>query len=321
MARGYRQARPGLHVDADMSEGAYATGLLRGVEKGLRTEAHQNAVVQATHEYFAQVFDAEHMRGVAEIQPENFHHVYEYQAEGEAYSNIGNPAHKLWIHHLQKPRGGSSVATWKWKPATQPVPSYEQRRTSTVGRDAIRNFTDEMFTELIEKSDGKRHVYVWKAVMLEYGIVANIIPKPGKKRLMVPMYGGKKRFAKQWTQGQQAPGDTMGRFTAEWLRFWGERVPKEWDTTVGRFIEKDATQRINTALKSGRGKPRAENRTFAMDVFGGGSKRGKTTKAQYEAAFQAGREQGEAAIKANAISMRGINKSLGWSNALGYADG
>lgn len=309
MARGYRQARPGLHVDADMVEGAHAVGVLRGVVDSIRTEAHQNAVVEATHAYFAQAFDHEYMKGVAGTAKEHFHHVYEYSADGDPYRNIGDPMSKLWIHHLQKPVGGSAIASWKWKPATQPVPSYEQRRRSAVGHDDIRNFSDKDFEELLQKSNGRRHVYVWKSVMLEYGIVANIVPQDPKRWLMVPMFGGKKRFVKQHLQGQQAPGDTLGRFTAAWVGYWGGIVPAEFQQRVGEEIERDAQARVNAALNAGKAKPRRERRQFNMGVFN-----------NFEEAFRAGREQGEAAIRSNQISMRRIAQNTGWSNPLGYAD-
>lgn len=321
MARGYRQARPALHVEADASEGAYAVGVLTAFTKGLRTEAHQNAVVKATHDYFAAAFDNNYMRGIAGTARANFHHVYEYAPAGDPYRNIGKPEHKLWIHHLQKPRGGGSVATWKWRPAVMPVPTYTQRRGSTVGRDDIRNFSEEAFEELLQKSNGRRHVYVWKSVMLEYGIMANIRPIDPQRWLMIPDYGGKKRFAKQHVQGQQAPGPTMGRFTMAWVDYWSGVVPKEWDKTVGRFIERDAKVRVEAALKAGTNKPRKENRTFSLGAVG----KGKTTgpagrRAAFEAAFEAGREQGEAAIRNNVVSMRRISQNAGWSNPLGYVN-
>lgn len=295
MARQRRRGIVGLYVDADMSQGVETASFLEHFCREMSTEAHVDTVLEATHTIFADEFD-KYMKGVAGTKRENFFHVYEYSSGQDAFEYVGNPSFKLW-QHTRLGRGKDLTFSWTWLPAKNPNPTYEQRRESDVGRDGIRELSEEDYQELLDRSAGRVHKFVWKAPVLEHEIVRTVYPKG--KMLMVPR-GGKKYFFHNYVATQQHPGPTKGAFTEQWIAFWGGIVPTRWYKVVGEQIEIDAKRRIEEGIATTGKKPRKEKRKFQARTFN-----------NMEDAKEAGREQAISALRTHSRTIKDMEKNRG----------
>lgn len=290
--------RIGLYIDSDMSGGFYAVEFMSTFVKQMNTQAHKRQVIKSTHNAFASMFD-ERIGVEARFRPAEYHHVYEYARGGDPYRDIGKRSARLWRHHLRHVAGETAHASWNWRAAQQYNPTYLQRRTATVGWDAIRHIPEEEFQKLLLHSSGRRHKFRWKAPMLEHGLRANVDAKD--RFLALPTFtaggGAEMRFRPFVTSYQQQPGKVAGNFTAFWVRFWGTEVPKKFDEVIGDVIERDAAIRIKNALARG-GKARTRNQKIGFT--------GVTNEAVARAA---GKEQAIASFKAHSASIAKVEKA------------
>lgn len=298
----------GIYIDADMSDGIRAATFIREFMTRMTTEAHVKTVVDATHGIFSSDFD-KRIGLLAKTNPESYHHVYEYSPSGDGYRWIGDNKHKLWIHTKQKSAGSSLTFSWNWLPAKQYNPSYEQRRRSTVGYDALRQISMSEYRKLLSKhrENPRKWKFIWKAPMLEYGIARR--QNASGVAIMMPVFdgGGAHKIFRKFNLAQdQQPGSVTGNFVSEWTQFWGSEVPGRWDEVLGRVIEKDASVRIERGISIGKKANRA-TRTFKARTVG-----------NYYEAMAAGREQAIAAMNTHRNSIRQIEKRRGVDHAIVY---
>lgn len=285
-----------------MREGMHMAGVLQGYAKKASSNAYKRNVETATHAAMAKNFDI-YIGTLAKAQPEHYHHVYEYATGGSGYQSIGKLPFKLWDHKLSRQGSGGTVASWDWRIAKVPNPTYRQRRSASIGFDDIRNLSTKDYRRLLAKSKNKRHTFRMKAPMLEYGIKRIVLPRG--KRLFVPMKGAKMRnsdggffFSTGLVAGTQQPGKTTGYFTAAWTTYWGQIAPNDFDRVIGKEIERDSARAIKTAMAAGTN-TRRRVRSFGFSAI-----------ADNKVAFQRGRLQAMAAMGEQEKSMTKISDNI-----------
>lgn len=283
-----------------MREVDHAAGVIKEYSAQMTTNAFVDSVLAATHKTFADRFD-KHIGMIARASgaKQHFHHVYEYNPVGGPYDFIGMSVHKLWEHRVLRGRGGTREFTWNWKAAKQPIPTYLQRRRSRVGDDPIRHIPKSQFDRLIELSRHQRYVFVWKAQILEYNIPRTVYPRQANRRLAVAV-DGNLEILSHYRQVGQPPGDTRAAFTSVWTSYWTTVPEKEFNSVIGRHIEKDAKRNIETAIAKSKGVPRARKRSWNVNVA--------TDTRQ---AYEAGRQQAKTAIKGQLRSIKQIEARRG----------
>lgn len=279
------QVHPGMVVDADMRELAHAAGVIEEFTRQYNTKALIRPVIRATHSVFAHRFD-KYISNIALTQKDKFHHVYEYSPTGDPYAWIGIDQFKLWKHKITFRSGESANFTWTWRAARHPVPTYNQRRTSTVGFDGIRSLNQGDFQKLVERSSGRRYRFFWKAPMLEYGLPRMIFPK---REFIVMPNGGRLNFGRGAIVTTQHPGKVEGMFTGVWLSFWTTSVENDFDRMLGDQITRDAQKRINEAIAAGKSTPRNRQRRFSF-----------TSATEMESARKRGIDRGREAVSKHA---------------------
>ena len=268
---------PSVEINANLDQLIYTDGVLTRFTREITTNAYKSDVSDAVHAVFSRDFDR-HMALIAKASKENYHHVYEYNPAG-GYGWIGVQKAQLWTHVARREGGGRVNFTWEWLPAKQPNPTYVERRSGRIGHDAMRNIPFKQFQDLIANSDGRRHVFIWKAPMLEFGIVPQITPKEAQK-LVVPVHTvkspalAKKRgsgpnilFLKLAQPEHNAPGPTVGNFTAQWTYFWGVEVPGKFQETFADAVERDAAKNIANAIKKKKPVTRARKRGWSFSAI------------------------------------------------------
>lgn len=287
----------GLYIDSDMSDGFYAVEFMSTFVKQMNTTAHKRQVIKSTHNAFAEMFDQE-ISAVARHRPEQFHHVYEYASGGDPYRDIGKRSARLWRHHLRQVAGETANATWVWRAAQKYNPTYQQRRSATIGWDALRHVSEEEFQKLLQHTSGRRHKYRWRAPMLEHGLRANVDAKEGM--LAIPTFttaGAEMRFKPWVTSFRQQPGNVEGNFSQYWAAFWRTQVPKRFDEVVGNIVEKDAANRVRNAIARG---SKARGRNISVGLSGVSNE---------AVARAAGKQQAIASFKAHSQSIAKIEKA------------
>lgn len=305
-----RRRVPGLYIDADMKELAHANGVLTRFTQEMNTAAYKQTVTDAVHRVFSQEFDR-HMAMIAKASKENYHHLYDYNPAG-GYGWIGTQKAQLWIH-TKRQEGGSRINfSWEWKPARQYNPTYSQRRSGRLGHDAMRNIPFQQFQDLLRHSNGKRHRFVWKAPMLEYGIIPSITPKEAGT-LAVPVHTVKSpALAKKRGSGpnllfltfaqpeHNAPGPTVGNFTEQWVLFWSTIVPNRFEDVFAEIVAKDAAKNIASAIAKKKPATRSRKRKWELSAV-----------TDFNEAFAAGQQQALTAIKSNKRSIKQIEMRRG----------
>ena len=308
-----RRGLPGVYIDADMRELEHAMGVVSEFTKRLNTTAHLRTVTDATHKVFSNRFDT-YMNGLAKINKDAYHHLYEYSSTGGGYDHVGKNSMKLWAHTKRFSTGASVNFSWQWLPARNYNPTYRQRRRGRIGWDAMRDIPASEFAKLLEKSAGRRHKYVWRAPMLEYGIMPNIYPRG--ESLAVPVFNADVQrrgyeggptliFPRYASPEHQQPGKVTGNFTAAWTGFWA-KAGDDFDEVMGEIIAKDAEKNITQAIRKGKKVPRARDRKFSF-----------TTVTDYREAFAAGQQQAATAILRHSRTIKAIEAQRGTTNYRG----
>lgn len=304
---------PGLYIDADLRELEHARGVIKEFTERMTTTAHLRTVTDTAHKVFSKRFD-QYMNARAKMHKDEYHHLYEYSSTGSGYDNIGKDAMKLWVHTKRFSTGSSVNFSWQWLPAKNYNPTYRQRRRARIGYDAMRNIPKKEFDELIAKSAGRRHKFIWKAPMLEYGITPVIYPRG--KALAVPVFdstinrrgyhgGPILLFPRSASPRSQQPGRSAGNFTLAWTSFWSG-VEDDFEDVMGDIIAKDAERQITAALRKGKKVPKAKSRQFSF-----------TAVTDYRQAFMAGQEQAATAMIKHQRTIKGIESQRGMVNVRG----
>lgn len=291
----------------DFTELAEFTGFIDGYTTALDSQAFKKALVDATYNGMTQAFD-DWMSLWAVANKPRFTHVYEFSVHGDPYRLVGDKRHKLWKHVMQPGGGGSVLASFTFLPAKQRVPTYRQRRNSSVGDDPIRHIEEADFRKLLDKTHNRRWTFIWKAPMNEYGIARHIrpverkwlfLPNKGFEKPMSGAAGAGWRFTKSYTITQDPPGNSFGAFTAAWTMFWRKGMsPHQFDSMVGdraAKIVEDGLEEANNVTK--------KSRKVSVSI---------TSQTDYAAALAAGKAKARRAMGATQERLDRINQESEW---------
>jgi hypothetical protein len=211
------------------------TNMIGSVQYGLRTNAHINDLITATHKILADRFIM-HMSNVAFNSPEEFKHMYEW-------GRVGDPNGRLW-KHLLRGAGAARVATFDFKASKKTVPLTPEKQA--VG---VKN----------------NHIFVWKAPILELGLPVRISPKIATTLVMdYPKRTGQLVYTKRTIYiPRQGSEQAWGAFTNEFMRWFAGGTPIQ---IIKSEIEPKIQAGVREAMRIGilkmKGKVRSKNLTI-----------------------------------------------------------
>lgn len=313
--KNFNRNAPGLFVEADTREAMFTSGFMQEYARRLERPEFKGLIEEEVWLTFSRQFD-KHMSDMARANPDEFHHLYEYSAAGDGFSHVkaGRNRYKLWKNTARR-AGSGIVASWEWVPAKQFNPTYHQRREGKIGHDPIRDLSQKDFDLLVAKSHNRKHVFIWKAPMLEYQLTTQRRARPGEwlflpGRVRTPMKGsdGGFMFAKEATSSWMQPGKTWQTFTANYTFFWGQVVPSRFDAVFGRAVAKTIREGAEAILRK---RPRVTSGRLAQ-----GSRVRISAFADTWAAYEQGARQAATAIRLNERTIKGIKEAESTFTAL-----
>jgi len=247
-----------MKLNIDLSSLAHFEGFVDEFTTKITGNISKRELTSAVHSIMADQFDKKTATW-AKSHRALFHHVYEYNPVGDPYGFIGVRQRQLWVHTKTHAGGGAWMGNFRFLPATQPIPSYEQRRKSRTGTDPLRRIARADFDKLVDKANPeRRYTFTWKAPMLEYDIPRRITPTTAQL-LFLPAFsfvskmkgaaGPGWRFTKSYVVSQQPPGPVAGAFTAQWIKYWSSISAEQFDRHVGKGIAKAVSDGMAGASK------------------------------------------------------------------------
>jgi hypothetical protein len=201
----------------------------------LKKEANISSVLDAAHNVTSREF-VKNMTNVAFTNPRSFGHMYEW-------NSTGDPNSRLWNHVLQG-RGKSKTSTFRFKASKTTVP------------------VDPALAAVGVK---KRHIFYWKAPVIEYAMPVRISPKLAKVLVYLQKSTssrGKSNF-NGWTKNgivyrrspvyiDHAGSKSMwGSFTREYQRWFSGNEPlRAISNSISRSSEKAIKNIVSTEIKN-----------------------------------------------------------------------
>ena len=222
----------------DDSELAAFIGTSEGFLETIKTPIYLDDLLNYSHHKTTPQFD---MAAAAyAMATKNLNHVYEWGTSG---INEGgsirldplSPAAKLW-HHMLSGRGSHRTITFEFRASVVPVPPPDP---DEAGIDA----------SYADKFSARKHIFYWKAPMMEFGIPVVIKPKYAKA-LFIPLNGqyngddfdSSRGFTMTTKAVQMVPGERFrGMFSAFWEAWW---------STQGEISMVELAQQVATADSS-----------------------------------------------------------------------
>lgn len=197
-----------------------AMNIVGSVEFALKTNAHINDLITATHRVLASSF-VMHMSQVAFNSPEEFKHMYEW-------GRVGDPNARLW-NHLLRGAGAARIATFDFKASKKTVPLTPEKQA--VG---VKN----------------NHIFVWKAPILELGLPVRISPKIATTLVMdYPKRTGQLVYTKRTIYiPRQGAEQVWGSFTNEFMRWFAGGTPQQ---IIKSVIEPKVQSSVKRATELG----------------------------------------------------------------------
>lgn len=231
-----------MNVDFGMSADAFHfIGFTRGMITRASTTQHMGAVMNYVSNALVGAFELA-MDSYAALNPEQFHHVYEWGKSYGSHETVGVPQFRLWklmIVGTGRERGVS----YTFLPSKRPVPIEEEllvpgKRGKTVLTDV--------------------HIFTWKATVMEYGLPVSISPKLGNFLVFPDPQSGKLVFTRRTINTVPGKDKLRGNFHSFFQAWWtgvantvfDRQIRPELEATIiprdarGRFVKRtSASQR------------------------------------------------------------------------------
>lgn len=199
----------------------------QSVSHAIETPAHINQLMKTANSIMTSSFII-HMSRKTLMQPARYKHMYEWRLNGD-------PNSKLW-KHIMSGSGANRVLSFNFKASKTTVPISDIKKS--VG---VQN----------------RHIFYWKAMVLELGLPVRISPKLASA-LVLDLKNGSLVFTKNTIMiSRQGNEYTWHSFTTEYLRwFEGGSASATLDSELSGKIEKwiKAGVDANIASKVGKSK-------------------------------------------------------------------
>lgn len=220
-----------INIRAELAKIEAVVSKINSVGVTLQTEAHISSMLKASHTVMASGFIS-HMTIESIKNPQKFHHMYEW-------NQIGDPNARLWKHVLRG--GGKNRKTFfEFKASRKTVPVPKELQAVGVKQ---------------------RHIFYWKAPVLEYGLPVRISRKTAKALVYLNKNAKTNPNAKfvGWESGgivyrespvsidKQGNKMTWGSFTKEYISWFSSDRPKK---LIQNSILKPASQTVKNVLES-----------------------------------------------------------------------
>lgn len=219
----------GFKFDSELQKFQEAGNIVNTVGATLKSDRHISTLIKAAHKLLSSEFVL-HMTEASIRNPGRFTHMYEW-------GMVGDPNGRLW-RDILKGSGSRRFAYFEFVASKKTVPVKGPLKAVGVKQ---------------------RHIFVWKAMVLERGLQVNISPKLAKYLVFIDKdpnqqnmgtnTGGFKQGGLVYYKGTitlaRAGNPAMwGSFTNEWEDWWSGPQP-------GIIIQRDLTSKtIKTIRKT-----------------------------------------------------------------------
>jgi len=268
-----RRSGAGMRWDMNLSEIAQLIGTVYGAEKAVRTNVYIDHLMRAAHAEAAGQFNKD--IAAQAIATQRFNHMYEWGTAGinkgrtTRRMNPLNPEAMLWKHRLTGGRGKVKGIDWEYRASKVPVPQPTTAKTKVE-------------REFLDRLSGRKHIFYWKAPIIENGQKVKLRPKYAKM-IFVPFYGQprspnlseqtiKRGFLFHKGPLTNVPGhgtiqgrDLRGNFTSFWEDWWnnaGEKILSE-----KMYAEVDESIRVSLEKAGKAGTGRARKKGFQFEIM------------------------------------------------------
>lgn len=266
-----RRTAQGMRWDINLGQVAQLIGTVYGMDKAVKTNVYIDSLMRAAHAEAASQFDKDIAAQAAATQM--FNHMYEW---GTAGINKGDSSHnlsplsdaaKLWKHRITG-RGKHKGIDFSFRASKFPVPQPTPDKT----------LVDQ---EHLDKLSGRKHIFYWKAPIIEYGMKVKLRPKYAKA-IFVPFYGKPRSphlTDRQREQGflfhkgplTNVPGhgtiqgrDLAGNFTAFWESWWNSTGNIILNESMGREVNKHTREALAASGKVGK---RSRSKEWKFEIL------------------------------------------------------
>jgi hypothetical protein len=247
----------------DSAELAAFIGSSEGYLETLKTPVYLDDLLNYSHAKVTPQFDA--AAAAYAMSTKNLGHVYEW---GTAGINEGgtmrldplSPGARLW-HHLLRGRGSHRTIDFEFRASVVPVPPPDP---DAAGIDS--NYANKL--------SGRKHIFYWKAPMMEYGIPVVIKPKYAKA-LFIPLNGqyngdnfdAKRGFTMTTKAIQMVPGEKFrGMFSAFWEVWWNTQGEISMVNVARAVAEGDTSVIANSSMEARAYAKGGTKKTFMLSV-------------------------------------------------------
>lgn len=196
-----------FNMGVDFNEVTDIIGAIRGIDDVAETSYYIDDLLRVGHAIAAEQFDID--TAAAAAAGHHLNHMYEWgtaginRGEGMAMNPLSKAA-QLWVHRFGGRNGKRSI-DFEFKPSVIPVPLPTPQSSGIPAEE-------------LQKGPFRRHVFHWKAPVMELGLTVHIRPDQAKA-LWVPVRPGFFIFTKKTLT--VVPGRRLaGNFTTHWLGWW-----------------------------------------------------------------------------------------------------
>lgn len=226
---------PRANFSMDSSEEEFLAGYMKGVAETVSTPQYIDSALEYASDYLKNRFEISFDQR-SKLSPGLYHHVYEWGDNwASRHANVGNPAMRLWrLVDVDNGRGGRAVG-FTFLPSVRPTPLHPQEIKYNV-------------------EEGK-HIFTWKAPVMEYGQTVTISPVEALKGKLV-FYWEKigKVVATSKTIKTTPDPAVVGQFSAYFVNWWSNEAPVIFGREIKPQLEKNVVPRENGRFVKGRSK-------------------------------------------------------------------
>lgn len=268
-----RRSGHGMRFDINLGEVAQLIGTIYGAEKTVKTNVYIDHLLRAAHSEAAEQFNKD--IAAQAIATQRFNHMYEWGTAGinkgrtSRHMNPLSPEAMLWKHKLSGGRSKSKGIDWSFRASKVPVPQPTTAKTMVA-----RKFLDKL--------SGRKHIFYWKAPIIESGMKVKLRPKYTDK-IFVPFYGQprspkldkatiKRGFLFHKGPLTNVPGhgtiqgrDLTGNFTVFWEEWWNSAGSTILNEKMYRAVDEQVREALTKAgAKTG---SRSRSKTWSFDIL------------------------------------------------------
>lgn len=207
----------------DNESGEYLVGYLRGVADTVNTPQYIGSAVDFAEGYLSNRLELA-IDQTARLQPDLYHHVYEWgDSWATRHDNVGDPENRLW-KIVSSGTGQNKNVGFVFLPSLRPTPIHPKE-------------------EKVGVESGK-HIFTWKAPVMEYGQTVTIEPVEAAKGKLV-FYWEKigKVVATTKTIRTQVDQNVVGMFTALFVKWWNTEAPVIFRNEIKPHLESNVVPR------------------------------------------------------------------------------